>query len=165
MLSVSRVNSNKAMDSWLALAARQIKVYSFTLRSRPCLETPATRLVSACPTARYSLATAGQAHLRLHLTCDGKTSLTTAGTAESLATADTASRQHVLGGGGLGRQHKRKQLRGCTTARDYDIMESGMHRGLQDDVARAAHAFDACPSAATSEPLPQLQVRCCRSYK
>ena len=42
--------------------------------------------------AHYSRATAGQAHLRLHLTCDCKTSRTTAGNAESLATADTASR-------------------------------------------------------------------------
>ena len=33
-----------------------------------------------------------------------------------------------------------------------------MHLGLQDDVARAAHVLDACPSAVTSETLLQLQV-------
>ena len=61
--------------------------------------------------------------------------------------------------GGWGGQHECKQCPGCTTARDYDIMESVMRLGLQDDAAHAAHVLDACPAAVTSKTLPQLQVR------
>ena len=53
-------------------------------------------------TAHYPLATAGQAHLRLHLTCDCKTSLATAGTAESLVPAGTATASTFWGVRGWG---------------------------------------------------------------
>ena len=50
--------------------------------------------------------------------------------------------EHVLVMGWCGDQHKCKQCRGCTTARGYDFMESGMCLGLPDDVPRATHALD-----------------------
>ena len=50
--------------------------------------------------------------------------------------------EHVLVMGWCGDQHKCKQYRGCTTARGYDFMESGMCLGLPDDVPRATHALD-----------------------
>ena len=62
-----------------------------------------------------------------------------------------------FGGWGVGQgQHKCKQCRGCTTARDYYIMES---RGW--DSRMMCHVLLTCSMHAP----PQLQPRRRRSYK